>query len=77
MWIGKKINLWSVSGVSVLGGVSHNIGLIIIAAFVVETAGVFYYIPFLLFAGVLTGLLMGLITKLVIPHFERTERTLG
>lgn len=77
MWIGKKINLWSISGVSVLGGVSHNIGQIIIAAFVVETAGVSYYIPFLLFAGVLTGMLMGLITRLVIPYFERTERTLG
>lgn len=77
MWIGKKINLWSISGISVLGAVSHNIGQILIAAFVVETAGVFYYIPFLLFTGVLTGLLMGLITKLVIPYFERMERALG
>ena len=77
MWNGKKINIWSVSGISVMGGVSHNIGQIIIAAFVVETAGVFYYIPFLIFAGVLTGLLMGLITKLMIPYFERTERTIG
>jgi uncharacterized membrane protein len=48
-----------------------------IAAFVVETVGVFYYIPFLLLAGVLTGLLMGLITKLVLPYFERMERVLG
>ena len=77
MWIGKKINLWSISGVSVLGGVGHNIGQILIAAFVVETVGVFFYIPFLLFAGVLTGVLMGLITKLVIPYFERMERVLG
>ena len=77
MWNGKKTNLWSISGISVMGGVSHNIGQIIIAAFVVETAGVFYYIPFLIFAGVLTGLLMGLITKLMIPYFERTERTIG
>jgi len=77
MWFTKKTNLWSISGISVLGGVSHNIGQIIIAAFVVETAGVFYYIPYLLIAGVLTGLLIGFITKLVIPYFERTERKLG
>ena len=77
MWFAKKTNLWSISGISVLGGVSHNIGQIIIVAFVVETAGVFYYIPYLLIAGVLTGWLIGFITKLVIPYFERTERKLG
>lgn len=77
MWLAKRINFWSVGGVSVLGGVCHNIGQIFIAAFVVKTAGVFYYIPYLMIAGVLTGWLIGLITKLVIPYFERIERKIG
>ncbi len=77
MWVAKKLNIWSIGGVSVLGGVSHNIGQILIAAFVVKTAGVFYYIPYLMIAGVLTGWLIGLITKLVIPYFERIERKMG
>ena len=74
MWLAKRINIWSIGGVSVLGGVCHNLGQILIAAFVVKTAGVFYYIPYLIIAGVLTGWLIGLITKLVIPYFERIER---
>ena len=77
MWLTKRMNMWSVSGVSVLGGVCHNLGQILIAAFVVKTAGVFYYIPYLIIAGVLTGWLIGLITKLVIPYFERIERKMG
>lgn len=71
MWLVKKMKLFTVNGVSVLGGISHNLGQALIAAFVVETAGVFYYIPYLLVAGVLTGWLIGLITKLMIPYFER------
>ena len=71
MWLAKRMKFFTISGVSVLGGVCHNLGQILIAAFVVETAGVFYYIPYLLGAGVLTGWLIGLITKLMIPYFER------
>lgn len=71
MWLAKRWDLLTINGVSVLGGISHNLGQILIAAFVVETAGVFYYIPYLLVAGVLTGWLIGLITKLMIPYFER------
>ena len=77
MWIGKKINILTICGVSVLGGVSHNLGQILIAAFVVETVGVFYYIPYLLQAGVITGWMIGFITKLLIPYFEKIERKLG
>ena len=77
MWLVKRMNFWTIAGVSVLGGVSHNLGQILIAAFVVETVGVFYYIPYLLLAGVLTGWLLGLITKIVIPYFERIERKFG
>lgn len=71
MWLAKRMKFFSVNGVSVLGGVCHNLGQILIAAFVVETAGVFYYIPYLLLAGVLTGRLIGFFTKLLIPCFER------
>lgn len=74
MWLAKKLNLLTVNGVSVLGGVCHNLGQILIAAFVVETAGVFYYIPYLLLAGVVTGWLIGFITKLLIPYFERISK---
>lgn len=56
----KKAGGFSVMGVSIAGGVFHNIGQLIIALIVVETFSVAYYIPVLLIAGVITGLLIGI-----------------
>lgn len=61
MLIGKRLRCFSVIGVSVLGGVFHNIGQAVVAMFVVETFAVSYYIPFLIVAGTITGALLGLI----------------
>ena len=63
MYIGKKSNLFGISGVSILGGISHNIGQLLVAVFVVRTAGVFYYIPVLMIGGLITGLLIGIVVK--------------
>ena len=61
MLIGKRLRCFSVIGISVLGGVFHNIGQAVVAMFVVETFAVSYYIPFLIVAGTITGALLGLI----------------
>ena len=44
----KKQGGFSVIGVSVAGGVSHNVGQLIVAMLVVETYQVGYYFPVLL-----------------------------
>ena len=46
-------------GVSVAGGVFHNIGQLLVAMLVVETFSVIYYVPVLLTAGIVTGLFIG------------------
>lgn len=56
----KKHGDFSVIGISIAGGVSHNIGQLAIAMVVVETFSVVYYIPVLLMAGLITGLLIGI-----------------
>ncbi|MCI9074885.1 MAG: Gx transporter family protein [Dorea sp.] len=56
----KKSNGFSVMGVSIAGGVSHNIGQLVVAILVVETYSVMYYLPVLLTAGLITGLLIGI-----------------
>lgn len=56
----KKMQKFSICGVSMAGGVFHNVGQILVAIFVTQTAGVAYYLPALLIAGVVTGLLIGL-----------------
>ena len=70
MWMAKRLNRLTMTGVSVLGGVFHNIGQLFVAAFVVETVGVFYFIPYLLLSGVLTGLLIGFVAGLILPHLK-------
>ena len=55
----KKTGAFSVIGVSMAGGVSHNVGQLIIAMLVVETYAVGYYLPVLLVAGLVTGFLIG------------------
>lgn len=45
MAILKKTGKLSQIGISVLGGIAHNIGQITFAAVIVQTAGVFYYLP--------------------------------
>lgn len=59
----KRREGFGVMGVSVAGGASHNIGQLFIAMAVVETFHIFYYIPVLLTAGVLTGLLIGILAE--------------
>lgn len=54
-------------GVSIGGGVCHNIGQVLTAVFVVETFAPAFYLPFLLIAGAFTGALIGLIGSRVLP----------
>lgn len=71
MLLGKKCSRFSMIGVSVLGGVFHNIGQIIAAMFVVETFAVIYYAPFLIVAGTATGALLGFAGMELSPYLRR------
>ena len=54
--------------VSVAGGVCHNIGQILMAALVVGSFKVLYYLPVLIIAGLLTGLLIGAGVRATLPY---------
>lgn len=58
---GKKISGLSIVGVSILGGITHNLGQLLVAAWVVENVNLFYYFPALLAAGLITGMLIGMV----------------
>lgn len=62
MTVLKKTDRFSISGVSMAGGVFHNVGQLIMAAVVLETAAVWYYLPVLIISGTVTGLLIGFLT---------------
>lgn len=50
---------FGIIGVSIAGGVSHNVGQLLAAACVVQNTKILYYFPVLLIAGVITGALIG------------------
>jgi heptaprenyl diphosphate synthase len=57
-----RLRFFSAVGISVLGGVMHNIGQLLMAWILLGTAGVMYYLPVLLIAGVIAGALIGLLS---------------
>ena len=68
MSILKKNPRFSTFGVSMAGGVSHNVGQLLVAMAVVESTTLIYYAPILLISGVLTGLLVGWLTTEVLKR---------
>ena len=74
MGVCKKFRLFGMVGVSILGGVAHNIGQFLMAAFVVNTFGVFAYLPVLLAAGTVAGALIGLLGGMVVHRISRVFR---
>lgn len=72
MYLGRRTKRFSMVGVSVLGGVFHNIGQLLVAMAVVETVAVAYYAPFLLAAGTVTGALLGVVGMEILPYLRRS-----
>ena len=66
MFLLRKIKIFTASGVSIAGSVSHNIGQIIVAIFLVQNINIIYYLPVLLISGVLMGFLIGIISGRVV-----------
>lgn len=58
----KKTDRFSINGVSMAGGVFHNIGQLAMAALVLETTAVCYYLPVLIITGSITGFLIGVLS---------------
>lgn len=73
MYAGRRTRRFSIMGVSVLGGVLHNMGQLLVAMAVVETFAVAYYFPYLLVAGTVTGALIGLAGRELLPYLRRIE----
>ena len=60
----KRHTTFSLLGISVAGGVTHNIGQILVAIPVTQTVSLlYYYAPLLMVSGVITGLLIGVLTQ--------------
>lgn len=72
MWVLKKTGKFSTVGVSVAGGVGHNIAQILVASVVLESGGIFYYLPVLLISGILAGVGIGLAGAVLIARLPKS-----
>ena len=70
MVLAKKTGRLSVTGVSVLGGIFHNVGQILVALWVLDTATLIYYLPVLAVTGIVSGTVIGLLGMMVIRRLQ-------
>lgn len=71
MMLLKRTDWFSIIGISMAGGVFHNVGQLIVAGIVVETPSVIYYLPALLLAGLITGCIIGVISKEMLKRLKK------
>ena len=68
MTVLKRLGFMSEIGVSVAGGVCHNIGQILMAMLLLETAELGYYLVVLTVTGTVAGILVGICGSLLIKY---------
>ena len=61
----KKIDRFGVIGVSAAGGISHNIGQILVAMVLLHTSAIAWYLPILWISGIVSGIVIGVISGIV------------
>ena len=71
MYLLKKSDAFSVVGVSMGGGVAHNIGQLCIAAVLVSSPQIFYYLPVLIISGTVSGILIGWLGWILLEHIPK------
>ena len=71
MIIMKKLDFFSCIGVSVCGGVMHNVGQIIVAVFIMGSEAIVLYLPVLIVSGVFTGVVIGVVSGIVAKHVKK------
>ncbi len=67
----KRLDSFSVVGVSVTGAILHNAGQILMAILLLGTEQIAYYFPALATSGVVTGICIGVVAGLVMRRMEK------
>lgn len=69
----KRLDKFSVVGVSIIGGVAHNLGQIIVAILLLSSTLIGYYMIVLTVSGTLAGVAVGLMGSLLIKRTEKIK----
>lgn len=71
MFLLKKTNMFSIIGVSIAGGVFHNLGQILAAIIVMQTIEIGYYMIVLSISGIIAGVFVGVLGAACLKYFEK------
>ncbi len=71
MYLIKKTNKFSVIAVSAVGGILHNVGQILVAILIFSTSQIAYYLPVLILIGMITGIINGFISAILIRRIGK------
>lgn len=67
-----KTGCFSLYGISMTGGVLHNLGQLIVAVLFVSNRNLFFYFPVMILSGIAAGILNGIIVRLLSAHIPRS-----
>ena len=73
MTLCKKLNLFSTVGVSIVGGVAHNLGQILVAMAIFETSQIGYYMLVLAVTGTVAGVFVGIVASIILKRFDKIK----
>ena len=67
----KRLRIFSPVGVSVAGGVTHNVGQVLVAMLLLKTAEIGYYLVVLTVTGTIAGVLIGLCGSMLVKRIPK------
>ena len=70
----RRIDKFSILGVSMSGGVAHNIGQLLVAVMVINQLRLYFYCPVLIFSGLIMGALIGIVCSAILKRVETYVR---
>lgn len=74
MYLIKKTGGFSIIGMSIAGGIGHNVGQILAAVWMVQNINLIYYLPALLVAGAVTGTWIGILSQRILSAIKSGSR---
>ncbi len=66
----SKIKIFSVTGISIIGGVMHNLGQVIMASLLLDSGSIMYYMAVLTVTGTVSGALVGILAGIIITRID-------
>ena len=73
MYFAQKIKGISETGISAIGGATHNLGQTVAAALLLSTPSVLRLLPLLLLFGELSGIICGMVAHLILKRSDKLK----